>query len=634
MKNIIFIIFITVLLSFCCFLYSPSFFAFAETDFSQMNVIEDLSSSSEFNLTDYPFNEFVSAERAFQIINFVEYCYSFKSAERVNYGLYLYIYNPTALSLVETSILNRVKMAVSWDETGAPDDWEYFSLQFCNKSSGDYSDLYFKYRVVDHVSGDNKTIAQRVNSSLRRYDISSFELQTVGQDKATEYFFGGTYKFQGYAEGYGSAAETSTLTCTSYREQETIALNLESTFYRTASSDASRIDGLIPQNQLNTVYFSVPEYFFENYGNLQEVKCEWREFMTSPIIITEHEDLYNAVYPYLGVYLGAYNPDIGFYIYQGLHEDQLQCHGFNVPDIYRKGPDSLVIDPLAYLYYTNGIDVTEFSMTGETLRADILSRAVTVSENTYRIGNIHVPKYLFSENLDPAYPELASRKVGELYSLSINAGDTYNLLNYDNGGWNNFWYELLYGSRGASIENLKAIEVLDASSLSISDEAFELTYYVDTADVSAVKTYVSDALSNSERPVLLRFSERQYYYNRIYSLNESLVGVLGQSDQNYIVKMSVFMDFDIIHLTFSRAGEYKVIPAVSSPIDIVADIDPLPVGSFGGGDNILAGLMRLIGFVLLAVILIQLLPYILKFIASILKFPFELFDDLNKKNKS
>ena len=39
---------------------------------------------------------------------------------------------------------------------------------------------------------------------------------------------------------------------------------------------------------------------------------------------------------------------------------------------------------------------------------------------------------------------------------------------------------------------------------------------------------------------------------------------------------NVFLDFDIISLTYERDGEYTVIPAVSDPIDIFADVTPPP----------------------------------------------------------
>ena len=39
---------------------------------------------------------------------------------------------------------------------------------------------------------------------------------------------------------------------------------------------------------------------------------------------------------------------------------------------------------------------------------------------------------------------------------------------------------------------------------------------------------------------------------------------------------NVFLDFDIISLTYERNGVYTVIPVVADPIDIFADVTPPP----------------------------------------------------------
>lgn len=45
-----------------------------------------------------------------------------------------------------------VTIAVSYDENGKPDDYEKFSLIVCSRSTGEYSNLFYKFRIVDHVS--------------------------------------------------------------------------------------------------------------------------------------------------------------------------------------------------------------------------------------------------------------------------------------------------------------------------------------------------------------------------------------------------------------------------------------------------------------------------------------------------
>ena len=45
------------------------------TNFDKTNVLDDLKSSKDFNILDYPYS---LLEDKIAIINFVEYCYSFK----------------------------------------------------------------------------------------------------------------------------------------------------------------------------------------------------------------------------------------------------------------------------------------------------------------------------------------------------------------------------------------------------------------------------------------------------------------------------------------------------------------------------------------------------------------------------
>ena len=212
----------------------PTFKTYASDDevidFDSTNVIDDLLSADANFVANFPPNE--NANPKIQVIQVVEYCYSYRENMRDNYGLYIYVYNPTNLNIVRHSKSNRIQLAVAYDSepitsSSLATDYEKFDLEFCSASVGEFSNLYYKFKVVDRVGKDGKTIAQRVNSAERRYDISGIELLTSGNYNATEYSVSQIYTFTGYAKGYGfdSSIDESTLECYS-RTLDTISLNV------------------------------------------------------------------------------------------------------------------------------------------------------------------------------------------------------------------------------------------------------------------------------------------------------------------------------------------------------------------------------------------------------------------------
>lgn len=265
-------------------------YASSENSFDTTNVLDDLLSSTidgkPFDLKDYPYNE----NGTLRIVSLIEYCYSFKSNMRANYGLYLLIYNPQALNLSTNSKQNKIQMAVSYDKNGTPTRYEKFDLQFCSKSSNDYKNLFYKYKIVDRKIAD-KTFAKRVNTNERRYDIAGIELVTYGDKNATEYGVGGTYTFTGYSEGYGPDANAkSTLNCV-VQDLETLKLEVHHTSFRTNVSSK----GKDHYNEVNSVYFSIPERIYQEYGKLQKIRAEWWEYKTKLAAITSNKTFYQKM---------------------------------------------------------------------------------------------------------------------------------------------------------------------------------------------------------------------------------------------------------------------------------------------------------------------------------------------------
>ena len=178
--------------------------------FDETNVLDDLLSSTvdgkAFDIRNFPYN----ANSSIQIINFVEYCYSFKPNMQDNYGLYIYVYNPEGLNIDKTSKQNKIQMGTYTDSEGL--HYEKFNLEFISESEdANYKGLFYKFKVVDHQSADGKTLETRVNSEKRYNTISEIELHSEGSN-ATSYPVGYSYIYSGFGKGLG-VEEGSTLTC-------------------------------------------------------------------------------------------------------------------------------------------------------------------------------------------------------------------------------------------------------------------------------------------------------------------------------------------------------------------------------------------------------------------------------------
>ena len=351
-------------------------------------------------MKDYPYDEDSQA----QIVNFVEYCYSYKGNMQGNYGLYVYVYNPQGLNISTNSKSNKIQMAVSYDSEGNPNNYAKFDLQFLSKSeNSDYKNLFYKFKVVDREINET-TFKDRVNSNERRYDVSGIELVTYGASNATEYPVNGTYKFTGYAAGYGPDAGAKSTLESSVEYLETITLDVKHTFYRTQTSSK----GAGYQNQLDTVYFAVPQRFFDTYGKLQRIKAEWYEYKTKDIVVTSNQEFYDQAYAHIGEYFGYnYNDSVlslGQQAGDGGGGMMVAKWGWNLGNNYLHMP----ADALYYLFKVDDIEeydpyadiVSIGGVESNALYEYIKSYNKTFENGTLPIKDGTISADLFADDID------------------------------------------------------------------------------------------------------------------------------------------------------------------------------------------------------------------------------------------
>ena len=626
MRNKIYVVLLALLMLISSFFSMGFTSARADSDtvkFDETNVMDDLRSSKNFNILSYPF--YVSEKPEMYIMNVVEYCYSFDVQKQGNYGLYLYIYNPNGRNIDISEGVNKVEMAAGYDSDGTPNCYEKFDLKFCSKSEEEfYKGLFYKFKVVDHKSLDGKTILQRVKSSARRYDISGIEILEQGKTLPVEYGVGGTYTFTGYAEGYGALVTENSLTC-EVKELETIQLEVHKTNFRTGEYQTNH------RHDLTSVYFSVPQRFFDDYGNLQKIKAEWYEYETNPIAVTSNTSLYNSLNEQIGKNTTTNDMPISLYSgYQQLVGSNGHYNSYNFGyNVYGEVHDR--IDTLYYVFSTNGASISQYTLSASRLQSYIENYNKTFVNGTINIPGKNISADLFNQDLDANRKSVAYVGNDIHHKLvNIDANDEFDMLNYQesNSGWKRFFAGLFGLGPSEVSESYKGISPIHI----VTDEErngsnLSTTLLIDNSEsaLSQFTSFYDTEKAKGNRTVLFRFAQTDYEAIPVIAYNEHTGTNISKQYGNdtFVVRESVFLNFDIIELTFSKEGKYTVIPVVSSPIDIYNDITIPEV------ENPWAWLETLLAIVLLVLLFVflwvtGLLPFVLKAIGWIILLPFRI----------
>ena len=568
-----------------------------ENNFDHTSVNADLA---DMDLSGFVYDTAGSIE----FITLAEYCYSANALNFGNYALYVYIYNPARLPISERQDANSVEMAVGYDEEGKPDDYANIPLKLCGISTGELSKLIYKFRVMDDGTLLRNARTQETDNGYRRYDIAGVQLWETGKDNAVDYGVGGTYKFTGYAKGYGTDGNAeSNLLCT-VEELETVELDVKHTFYRTLTSSK----GAGYQNQLDTVYFAVPQRFFDTYGKLQRIKAEWYEYKTKDIVVTSNQDFYDKAYPWIGRQTGDFdefgmtehNEEIHYALGQNAGDGggglMIAKWGWNLGSGYLHVP----APALYYLFKVNNIEeydpyadiVSIGGVESNALYEYIKNYNKSFDNGTLPIKDGTISADLFAEDIDD-YRKMDTEfgKIQQGYSYyDFDADvDLQKLTSWqetDPSFWENWinwglWDTIFGGIPEEQSKTVSPIYIVQESDLDGSDNAVADRLLINANDVQALRDYFRDATTVSgtddeeKQVVLFRFATTDYYSAAVDIMElRTIIPDKHISGQAYRAWESVFFDFDIIQLTFNRDGKYTVIPAVASPIDIVNDITP------------------------------------------------------------
>ena len=586
---------------------------FAETStegFDDASIYDDLKDASilgkTFDINDYPVNENGTPE----LLAFVEFAFSLKHEYQLYYGLYIYVYYPQG-NLVVNSELNNIEMANKY-EGDEVINWSKYTLKFLDK---DYNGVLYKFKVMNSHELEH-TIAETygrvaMSSAKRRYDIHSIELHEEGNESAVNYGIGGTWTITGYGKGlHDSSAEQSTLQSVA-TFQNTLKLDVHSTYYRGWLNYANTL-----ADQLSSVYFAVDNNIDKEYDRLYALKFEAFKYLTSPIFC---------------VYEKAEFGTSLLVNYQKTYENLLRQRGLSKEEIASMYGDA----------YLNSTDYTWMSWCSEeftygknfsTATAELERLAwvfQTKSQYDHKIGSSELMDYMSK------FSSEYKKDVRDKYSSLLFADYYYSAeLNYkavENGKnigrtitadeeWelrgslskNTLWKTLKLLFNHVEVEPtefypIQAVNYADIEAL--TNEEISEKYLISISDVSTFSAYVKEQNSINKTVYLFRYDIDTFYTT---ALNCQNIGVCG-----YVAQEPIYLDFDIISLTYDKAGVQTVIPVVSNPIDAIAGIEPPTTDLFPDVNIDIVNLYSLLIIVLAAVFVVPLVLGALKFIFNI-----------------
>ncbi len=627
----ILIVMLLVMIGFSCCYNTVYAEEIKNMKFDDTDLLDELNSIDGFDFADYPFDSTGTVEKP-RVFNVIEYSYSFKPLQRANYGLYIYFYNPQGLQLNTKSILNSVQIASEYekkDNALIPTDYEKYKLKFCSTiENGVYAHRFYKFRVVDKIGKDGLHLVERVDPDNRRYDISGVELHSLSANSSTEYEVGGTYTFSGYASGYGPNPNDGSTISSTQRELETVELIPVSTYYRTGTSAL----GKGYQNQLDSVYFAVPNSLLKVYGELKRIKAQWYEYKTSPIVVVEDAKIYSAMQSNLGKMTIAnsimpkFYADLKTNIIPGLPSPTYyhsMSWGYNVPNDTSKTHFKYETksDYLTYIYQSSNL--ADFRLSGHKLIEDMYAyndsyHKGQLSEHPSSSTGKGLSADLFSDKVDKGHIKGFQEKVFDTDQVS----EFFNMLDYnsnpEHSDWDKFFdYFGSYPADEQSYFDIPPIMGFDPLDINLNDEEISKKYLIELTDVAEFRLYYENNKSDSTI-FKFNFGHSQYYSNKLDCSHTS-----GYYSEGFVAEQTVYLKFDIIYLEFKLDGIYHIIPVVSNPIDIAGDITP-PL-EITDPSNWLFWLMLVLGviaFVLLLPILAPLIGIVLNVLVYIIKAPF------------
>lgn len=575
------------------------------TAFEARTALDDLLDATfdgkPFSTSMYPY---VPGSNIMQILSFVEYGYSNLSSsdERYNdYSLFLYVYNPGNLNVSTRDLRHAISMKIGGDT-----EYAKYSMQLLSASGeGSNNQLYLKFRVNISAS----VLREKIDGAeIREYSISEFEIVTAGDNNATTHE-GGAWSFTGYSEGYGKSGSPE-LTVSSGELNGTVLIkDIGQGVWRTAADNTGW-----NYVQIDSVYFTIPHEVTDRYGDkLVDILYELYAYNTGWMVGFEHDKPYN--------------------LFKDKGGEVLSKPDDNLPVLVASKDGATALGDYFYWVYNNRVDSLGTPHVSNCLNeANMLSYVFKYAEgaDSGDIVDTDVREYLseqwklYNRHEVSAFDYLpVSLALWEGYGpvtpyRRIHSSD----LDYKLNSFDGNWWEKLWNCKSAYNEfEVEPIQTVDDNNI----RNIEGELYLDNRYADDVKAMYTEAKKRGDTMYVFHFAASDYNSYQVFC--SSLIGdkkeiqVTGDDEGGFVCRENVFMDFDMLQMTFERNGIQTVLPVQMSPINVIGELQ-LP-DDYNPPDGVPKWVIILIAILILVVVVI-LCPALLPILVRIVILPIKL----------
>ena len=418
-----------------------------------------------------------------------------------------------------------------------------------------------------------------------------------------------------------------------------INLEINYTYYRTDTSPK----GAYYHNQVDSIYFNVPNYLKESYGKLVDVKLSYQRARTEPIFVTDDTTLYSYLKDNLGKDASTYNSNLPSLYWI----DSSHSNGINYGLTYnvKLGDSGSVLYPFVHR------SSREINRMVSAFLVDDVNAGIRAPESGVASEKVIKWMYDYTKKFGFGYPSSfvgprpegtptgyqgASGMVSGSFFSEVDDVTTVNVARLDlkadsykkNHSFFSEWaeYGFKYALNGSPSDidldlSQKIIAIENEGQLSNPDKL-----YFAESDTGELRNCFMKAKSNDSTMYLVRFNVSQYY---MHSLMVDMNGK-SYSDIAYMAEEDVYLNLHVLELTYkNELGVKTAIPVSSNHIDCVASIttekSPEQINQEAGRDlfgalfdkfkqfgKILAMILGIVAVVLIAVFVVPVVSPIFK----------------------